>query len=83
MTAPRFSPVDEPTGDLLELLADAHSPIGADVPTLFLAACARDAYAHNGYVSVNRVRVLLAGDDIPPRRYSSLWSHFTGRGKPM
>lgn len=82
MTA-HFAPVDEPTADLLSLVADVESPIGRDVPALFLAACRRDALAHSGYVSVNRVRALLAGEDIPPRRYSSLWSAFTGRGKPM
>lgn len=82
MTAqPRWEPTDE--YDLLSVLADPHPIIGADVADLFLQACRRDAMAHNGEVSVNRVRALLADAQIPPRRYSALWSHFTGRGKPM
>ena len=81
--APQWSPVDDSTADLLTVLADPHPIVGADVPDLFLAACRRDAMANGGLVSVNRVRELLAGEDIPPRRYSALWSHFTGRGKPM
>jgi hypothetical protein len=83
MTAPHFAPVDEPTADLLTLVADVERATGRDVPALFLAACQRDAREHGGLVSVNRVRALLDGEDIPPRRYSALWSHYTGRGKPM
>jgi len=83
MSAPVFAPIDEDTNDILHLVADLDSPIGADVPTLFLDACRRDAMAHNGEVSVNRVRALLADADIQPRRYSSLWSQFTGPGRPM
>lgn len=83
MSAPTFAPVDDPTADLLALLADPEHPVGRDVPALFLAACEADARAHDGRVSVNRVRARLADADIPPRRYSSLWAHFTGRGKPM
>lgn len=83
MSAPTWSPVDDATADLLTLVADEDSPIGRDVPAMFLAACERDARAHDGCVSVNRVRSLLADVDINPRRYSSLWSAFTGRGKPM
>lgn len=81
--APRFAPVDDETHDLLTLVADVDNPVGRDVSGLFLAACERDAAAHDGRVSVNRVRALLAGDDIPPRRYSSLWGHYTGPGRPM
>jgi hypothetical protein len=83
MSAPQWSPVDDETADLLTLVADEHSIIGADVVPLFLAACEADAAAHHGLVSVNRVRARLADADIPARRYSSLWSHFTGREKPM
>lgn len=78
-----FAPVDDETCDLLSLVADVESPVGRDVPALFLAACERDAAANGGLVSVNRVRRMLVGEDIDPRRYSSLWSVFTGRGKPM
>lgn len=83
MSAPSFAPVDDETYDLLALVADVTRPVGRDVPDLFLAACERDAAAHDGRVSVNRVRALLADEDIPPRRYSSLWSHYTGPGRPM
>lgn len=83
MSAPHWSPIDDDTADLLTLVADVDRPIGADVPELFLAACRRDAMAHDGLVSVNRVRALLVGEDIPPRRYSALWAHYTGPGKPM
>lgn len=81
MSAPRWEATD--SADLLELVADTENPVGRDVPALFLAACEADARAHCGLVSVNRVRRLLAAEDIPPRRYSALWSHYTGRGKPM
>ena len=83
MTAPHFAPIADDTADLLSLIADVTAPVARDVPALFLAACERDAAAHGGLVSVNRVRMLLADEQIPPRRYSALWSAFTGRGKPM
>lgn len=83
MSAPRWAPVDDETADLLALVADTERVVGADVPALFLAACEADAQAHDGLVSVNRVRARLADADIPPRRYSSLWSRFTGTDKPM
>ena len=83
MTAVHWSPVDSDTADLLSLVADPEHPVGRDVPALFLAACEADAAIHDGYVSVNRVRARLADADIPPRRYSALWGHYTGRGKPM
>lgn len=83
MSAPMFAPADDETYDLLSLVADVTRPVGRDVPELFLAACEADADAHDGLVSVNRVRALLVDADIPPRRYSSLWSHFTGAGRPM
>lgn len=83
MGAPRWEAIDDDTADLLTLVADESSPIGRDVPDLFLDACRRDAMAHDGLVSVNRVRMLLADRDIPPRRYSAMWSNFTGAGRPM
>lgn len=83
MTALRWESVDDDTADLLSVLADPQPIVGADVPDLFLDACKRDAMAHDGLVSVNRVRKLLEDADIPARRYSALWSHFTGRDKPM
>lgn len=83
MSAPVWSQIDDDTASILDLIADVDSPIGSDVPDLFLAACERDAEAHNGLVSVNRVRDLLAAEDIEHHRYSALWAAFTGRGKPM
>lgn len=83
MTAPHFAPADEATYDLLALVADPDRATGRDAVEAFLAACRRDARANGGLVSTNRVRALLADAQIPPRRYSSLWSHFTGEGKPM
>jgi hypothetical protein len=83
MSAPIFAAADEETYDLLTAVANPHPIIGADAQTAFLAACRRDAMAHDGEVSVNRVRELLADADIPPQRYSALWSANTGRGKAM
>lgn len=83
MSAPQWAPVDDDTADLLSVLADPHPIAGADATAAFLVACERDADAHDGLVSVNRVRALMAEADIPPRRYSAMWSHFTGEGKPM
>lgn len=83
MSAPMFAPVDDETCDLLSLVADCGSPIGRDDPEDFLAACRRDAMAHNGEVSVNRVRFLMSDAGIEPHRYSSFWNTFTGKGRPM
>jgi hypothetical protein len=79
--SPHWEPTD--AADLLTLVADTRRPVGRDAPALFLAACEADARAHGGLVSVNRVRERLAAEDIPPRRFSALWSHFTGRDRPM
>lgn len=84
MTAqPQWSPVDDETSDLLTLVADVDHPVGSDAPGLFLDACRRDAAAHDGIVSVNRVRTLMAEADVEPQRYSAFWAAFTGRDKPM
>ena len=81
--APKFAPVDEPTADLLTLVADVDNPVGRDLPALFLAACERDAAAHDGLVSVNRVSAALPEDITSTERYSAMWSHYTGKGRPM
>ena len=84
MTAqPHYSHADEAAYDLLALVADPERATGRDAVSAFLAACRRDARANGGMVSVNRVRDLLADAQIQPRRYSSLWSAYTGPGKPM
>ena len=80
---PTFAPVDEPTADLLTLVANTHSPVGHDAVDAFLTACEADADAHSGEVSVNRVGSALAVAGIEHHRYSALWSHFTGRDRPM
>jgi hypothetical protein len=78
----RFAPPEE-TSDLLSRVATAWTPGGADLDVEFLSACEADAKAHAGLVSVNRVRLMLAPLNIPPRRWSALWSHYCGTGKPM
>lgn len=80
---PRFASIDDATDDLLALVADPDHPVGRDAVTAFLAACEVDAQLHGGLVSVNRVRALLAEEDINPRRLSAFWAHFTGPGRPM
>lgn len=82
-SGPRWSPIDDDTHDLLSAVAEPHPVVGAEVVDLFLDACRRDAENHGGFVSVNRVRARLADQDIPSRRYSALWGHFTGPGRPM
>lgn len=70
--------------DLLDRVATAWTPGGKDMETEFLAACEADAKAHCGFVSVNRVRELCKPLNIPPRKWSSLWTHHTGMdGRPM
>jgi hypothetical protein len=83
MTAPTFAPVDDPTNDLLSLVADVESTAHREDVRIFLAACEADAATHGGLVSVNHVRARLAGRDINPRRFSALWSQTTGKGRPM
>lgn len=79
--APRFESTD--AYDLLHLVADAERVVGGADVDAFLDACRRDAMAHDGLVSVNRVRVLMDGRDIEHHRYSAFWSRFTGKGRPM
>lgn len=81
MTAPTFAPTDQ--YDLLALVADTERATARDDVAAFLAACEQDAAAHDGLVSVNRVRALMADRDIEHHRYSALWAHFTGKGRPM
>lgn len=86
MTAPTIASVDEDTADLLTLLADTQTPLGADHYARFLEACKADAAAHAGLVSVNRVRAALTVDDelqIHPRAFSAMWSAATGPGRSM
>ena len=80
---PLFGSIDGTTADKLRLVADPDSPIGRDVVAAFLAACETDARSHGGIVSVSRVSAALPEDITRTERYSSLWSHYTGRDKPM
>lgn len=68
---------------LLDRVAVAWTPGGRDMHEDFLSACKADAEAHAGIVSVNRVRAMCESLNIPPRKWSSLWTHYTGPGRPM
>lgn len=81
MTAPQFEATD--AYNLLHLVADTERIVGSADVDAFLDACRRDAMAHDGIVSVNRVRVLMSDRDIEHHRYSAFWSRFTGKGRPM
>lgn len=81
-TQPQWSPMDDDTADLLTLVADAYTEPGRAACDVFLDACRRDALANDGLVSVNRVRLLVAGQ-IEHHRFSGMWSRFTGPGRPM
>lgn len=85
-SVPVFAPVDDPTADLLSLVADTDTPLGRERYEAFLVACAADATTHGGLVSVNRVRAALSVDgvlQVEPRAFSAMWSASTGLGKPM
>lgn len=69
--------------DLLDRVATAWIPGGGALEDEFLSACKADAAAHVGLVSVNRVRELCRPLNIPPRSWSSWWSHHTGPGQVM
>lgn len=69
--------------DLLDRVATAWVPGNRTLREEFLAACKADAQAHAGIVSVNRVREMCKPLNIPPRSWSSWWSHYTGPGQPM
>jgi hypothetical protein len=80
--APRWESTPAPA--LLKWVASAGSAAVGD-SAAFLAACKDDADANSGFISVNRVRALVAehGVEYDPRRWSALWSAHTGRGKCM
>lgn len=60
-TAPRFEPVDDETGDLLDLIAEDWSPFAQADRDRVARAIRAEAEAHHGQVSPNRVRHRLAG----------------------
>lgn len=75
--APQWEP--NPAPELLEAVA-AKGDSAA-----FLDACRADADAHEGMVSVNRVRSLVRAQGLVfnPQAWSAFWSVHTGAGKPM
>src|SRR5690348_14404068 len=90
MSTPAFAADDQPmltadpdTHNRLVLVADVTSPVGRDAVSAFLAACEADARANGGRVSVSRVSAMLPEDITSTERYSSFWSRFTGKDRPM
>ena len=76
MPSPTWQPVDEPTSDLLSLIAD--DPRVDHEYQTFLDAAANCARIHNGLVYVNFVRDVLTNADgqlmIRPQRLSAFWN---------
>lgn len=78
MTTLSVRPVSDP--DLLDLLADQHTPLGKPLADKFRAACKRVADSHGGDVDPNLVRAELIDDpDYDPRQYAALWAPACGR----
>ena len=75
MTTLAHTPIDEPTADLLALVAD-DTALGKVHADDFHLACVADARAHDGYVSVSRVSALLHErfGEINSRWFSSMWT---------
>ena len=62
MTAqPAWSPVDEQTGSLLDLIEADWTPFAEDDRNTIARAIRDDALAHDGHVSQNRVRRVIGG----------------------
>lgn len=76
MTIP-FAPVDDPTADLLSLVADPGHPSADHEWHLFVEAVRTSA--HGGLVSQNRVRPIITGR-IAPRRVGSFYSRACREG---
>lgn len=74
-----FASVDEPTADLLSLVAD-----DSDYDR-WLLVVRTVAICNGGRVSVNSVRRFCAeqGLDFNPRRYSAFWNRATSKGGPL
>ena len=64
---PAWSPVDDYTGDLLDLIQSDWTPFAEDDRNLIARAIRDDALAHDGMVSANRVRDAIAGKVKPQR----------------
>jgi hypothetical protein len=78
MTTLATQPVDEP--DLLSLIADPYTPLGAPFSAKFRSACQRVASRHGGWVDPNAVREELMDEpDYEPRRYAAQWAGACGR----
>lgn len=71
--------LDDP--DLLDLIADTHTPLGVLRMDDFRAACRDDALAHDGWVHPSRVSALLHDrfGEIDSRSFSAKWAPACGR----
>jgi len=66
-TAPQWEPIDNPTADLLHLVADPGHPSADYEWNLWVTASRSTAEANNGIVDPNRLRELVRGV-VAPRR---------------
>lgn len=73
-------PVMDDQLDLLTLVADNVTPLGALRAADFRDACAADAETHGGYVSTSRVSRILHDwfGDVNPRWLSAQWAPACG-----
>jgi hypothetical protein len=78
MTAPRFAPVDEPTADLLSLVADVDHPSVAHEWEIFTEAIVT-ASLFDGIVRPNDLRPMLAGR-VAPRRIGAFTNRALAQG---
>lgn len=78
MTVAGAGRLDDP--DLLDLLADAQTPLGKVRMDDFREACRQDADAHGGWVHPSRVSALLHArfGEIDPRSFSAKWAPACG-----
>ena len=78
MTTLAVRPVADP--DQLALIADDLTPLGKPFADSFRDACRRDALAHDGYVSTNRVSAILHAElgEVNARRLSAMWGPACG-----
>lgn len=78
---PTWSPVDDSTGDLLDLLANEHPaiPSEADEWEHFKKVLAKVAAKNDGVIDQNQTRPLLRGE-IAPRRVGAFFHRATKAG---
>jgi hypothetical protein len=80
MTILAARPIDPDQLDLLDLIADPHTPLGKLRMDDFRAACRTDAENHNGEVHPSRVHALLRQrfGEIDTRSFSAKWAPACG-----